>query len=472
MNITNILKSCALAAFALTAINMAAGNIDVNEARVHAAKFLQQNRTTTFKASSASSIALAHTEASKVEGNAYYVFNIQGGGWIIIAGDDRAKQVLAYGDKGNIDMNDMPSGMSALLDLYKEEIETAQAYKGKVVPIKANNKRSTAIGPLLKTDWGQSEPMNRYCPMNGTKRTSVGCGPLAMAQIMYYWKYPEGSAAMGGYNAYPGVGNIPALEATTFDYGLMLDSYVTTNPETGELILGTYTDEQAYAVAKLCRYCGQACKARYGNADVTGTGSYTYDQLAAFKFFGFNSEALLIGKDPSYYNANFGHPYSDEEWKALICTELEAGHPIPYHDMYEGHAWILDGVDADGKFHMNWGFDGRFNGWFELNSLIVVPYGDSTVWDFSSGGNGGNEMIIGMYPYEGYVIPGTEPDYILGDVNGDQLVNITDVLRLINYLSTGNSTGMNMDAANYDGIGDVNISDVTALINYILMSPN
>lgn len=471
MNFSNILKTGALAVLAMTAINMMAGNIDVNEARAAAGKFLQQNKTATFRANSYSAISLAHAEASKVEGNAYYVFNIDGGGWIIIAGDDRAKEVLAYGNQGSINMNDMPGGMKGFLSRYKEQIEAAQAYDGEVVPVQTY-KRSTVVQPLLKTDWGQSEPMNRYCPMNGTKRTSVGCGPLAMAQIMYYWKYPEGSAAMGGYNAYPGVGSIPALEATTFDYDLMLDTYVATDPETGELVLGSYTNEQAYAVAKLCRYCGQACKARYGNADVTGTGTYTYDQLAAFKFFGFNSEAQLIGKDPSYYCANFGTVYTDEEWASLICTELEARRPIPYHDVYEGHAWILDGVDADGKFHMNWGFDGRFNGWFELNSLIIVPYGNEEVWNFSSGNNGGNEMIIGMYPYDGYVIPGDYPSFIPGDVNGDTLVNITDVLRLINYLSNGDSTGMDMEAANYDGIGDVNISDVTALINFILMSPN
>ena len=289
-----------------------------------------------------------------------------------------------------------------------------------------------------------------------------------MAQIMYYWKYPEGSAAMSGYSAYPGVGSIPALEATTFNYDMILDSYHIYNPETGGVSLGEYTDEQAYEVAKLCRYCGQACKARYGNSGTTGTGSYTYDQRDAFFFFGYNSGAQLIGKDPSYYCANFGTKYSYDEWKALICTELEASRPIPYHDLYDGHAWVLDGVDADGKFHMNWGFNERFNGWFELNSLIIVPYGDDEVWDFSSGSNGGNEMIIGMYPYDGYVIPGDEPEVLVGDVNKDKQVTIADVTALIDYLLSGDDSAIDLVAADVNGAGGVTIADVTALIDKLL----
>ena len=102
----------------------------------------------------------------------------------------------------------------------------------------------------------------------------------------------------------------------------------------------------------------------------------------------------LIGKDPSYYCSN-SNKYTIEEWCDLINIELQAGRPIPYHDLYEGHAWVLDGVDADGKVHMNWGFNGRFNGWFEIDALVFHPYGDDEVWDFSQGSNGGNEMIIG-----------------------------------------------------------------------------
>ena len=176
----------------------------------------------------------------------------------------------------------------------------------------------------------------------------------------------------------------------------------------------------------------------------------------------------LIGKDPYSHCDNYPTAYSNEEWAALICTEVEAGRPIPYHDLYEGHAWVLDGVDAEGRFHMNWGFNGRFNGWFEMNALIIYPNA-STEWDFSQGNNGGNEMIIGMYPYDGYVIPGgDEPEVLRGDVNGDNIIDILDATALINYLLYSDPTGIVMANANCDEEEGVDITDATALINFLL----
>ena len=456
----------ALAMLATVSLNVHAASVSVADARMAANNFLKQNVAgKSFKAPALADIRLVYTQASRVEGNAYYVFNIQGGGWIIMAGDDCAKPVLAYGNMGNISMTELPDNMKGYLHMLKGQIETAQAYKGKTVPVQAA-KRSTAIEPLLKTNWGQGEPLNRQCPMNGQYRTSVGCGPLAMAQIMYYWKYPAQVEEVPGYSISWSQYMSP-LPATTFDYDLILDSYHIYNPETGGISLGTFTDEEASEVAKLCRYCGQACKARYGNSGNTGTGSYTYDQRDAFKLFGYNENMQLIGKDPSYYCAN-STKYSLEEWAALICTELEAGRPIPYHDLYEGHAWVLDGVDTEGRFHMNWGFYGKFNGWWELNALAFHPNDDDEVWDFSQGSNGGNEMIIGMFPYEGYVIPGDEPTSLRGDVNKDGNVNISDVTTLIDYLLSQNADGLDLEAADCDQNGNVNISDVTSLIDYLL----
>ena len=472
MNFKKLSFACALAA-GLMAFNSSASNIDVNAARQAANDFLKKNASSKgmLHAPAMSDIKLAHTEASSVEGNAFYVFNIDGGGWVIMAGDDRANQVLAYGEKGNINMSQLPGNMKDYLNLYKKQIEAMQSYKGQLVPKKAP-KRVTPVAPLTKTTWGQNEPMDRFTPMYGTKHYAVGCGPLAMAQIMYYWKYPEGCDAMSSYYVYGGCGSVPALTATTFDYDLMLEAYTVYNPETNGVSLGTYTTEQAEAVAKLCRYAGHAMAARYGNSG-SSTGGYSYDQRDAFRNkFGYQSNFKLIGYDPSYYCDN-SNKYTEEEWKALISVELEAGRPIPYHnvDFVDGHAWVLDGVDADGKFHMNWGFYERFNGWFEFGAFGFYPYGDNEYWDFSCSGSTSNEMIINLYPYDGYVIPGGDGDEtILGDINGDQNVTISDVTALIDLLLSGDT--INNTAADVNGSGEVTIADVTALIDLLLSGNN
>ena len=59
------------------------------------------------------------------------------------------------------------------------------------------------------------------------------------------------------------------------------------------------------------------------------------------------------------------------------------------------------------------------------------------------------------------------PDFLLGDVNNDGLVNISDVTSLIDYLLNGQGE-INMLAADMTQDGSVNISDVTALIDYLL----
>ncbi len=469
MNFKKLSISCVLAVAGLMTFSASAGNIDVNAARQAASNFMKRSMASKgmLKAPSTADIKLAYTEASSVEGNAFYVFNIDGGGWIIMAGDDHAKEVLAYGDKGSIDMKDLPGNMKDQLDLYKRQIEAMQSYKGKLVPMKAP-KRVTPVAPLTKSTWGQNEPMDRFTPTSGSSHYAVGCAPLAMSQIMYYWKYPDNAPAMSAYYVYGGCGTVPALEATTFDYSLMLPAYTIYNPSTGGVSLGTYTTEQAEAVAKLCRYAGHACKARYGNSG-TSTGAYSYDQRDAFKLFGYSSNAKLIGYDPGYYCDN-SNKFTEEEWKALISVELEAGRPIAYHnvDFVDGHAWVLDGVDADGKFHMNWGFYERFNGWFEFGAFGFYPYGDSEYWDFSCSGSTSNEMIIDLYPYEGYVIPGDEPEVKIGDVDNDGEVGISDVSALCDYLLNGDATGLNLQAADVDDDGEIGISDVSELIDMLL----
>ena len=131
MKMKKLLSAGAIAALALFGLNANAGIIDANAARMTARNFINERVNTqgTFKSTaSVADIKLAYTEASNVEGNAYYVFNVEGGGWVIVAGYDHAKQVLAYSDKGYIDMKSMPDNMKGQLNVYKEQIEAMQNY--------------------------------------------------------------------------------------------------------------------------------------------------------------------------------------------------------------------------------------------------------------------------------------------------------------------------------------------------------
>ncbi|MBR3451793.1 MAG: BspA family leucine-rich repeat surface protein, partial [Muribaculaceae bacterium] len=55
-----------------------------------------------------------------------------------------------------------------------------------------------------------------------------------------------------------------------------------------------------------------------------------------------------------------------------------------------------------------------------------------------------------------------------GDVDGNGNVNISDVTALIDYLLSGNASGINLSGADCNQDSSVNISDVTSLIDYLL----
>ena len=63
-------------------------------------------------------------------------------------------------------------------------------------------------------------------------------------------------------------------------------------------------------------------------------------------------------------------------------------------------------------------------------------------------------------------------EFINGDVNKDNVVNIADVTALIDYLLGADATNINVDAADVNGDQAVNIADVTALIDMLLSTGN
>ena len=62
----------------------------------------------------------------------------------------------------------------------------------------------------------------------------------------------------------------------------------------------------------------------------------------------------------------------------------------------------------------------------------------------------------------------SKPTFTRGDVDGDGSVSISDVTVLIDYLLSGNASGVNLSGADTDQDGSVSISDVTVLIDYLL----
>ena len=465
MKIKNFITAGAIA-LALLGFNANAGNIDASAASMAAKRFVSQHAAEQGKLMGPGSVSLklAYTEPSAVEGNAYYVFNIQGGGWVIISGDDRAKQVLAYGEQGSIDMNNMPVNMKGYMDRYKAQIETIQRFKGKTEPMKAPQRR-TPVAPLLKSEgWSQHVPFYNQCPQYSGQYSSVGCAGLGMAQILNYWEYPTDLPALGSYYNTAMYSYVPSLPASTLDYDKILDCYLVWT-ESGSLAWADgVTDENKDEVAKLCRYAAQSCEM---NFSPNGSGSNVTKQYKGFLKMGYSTNAKLLGIEAWLTRETWNTwDYTNDQWVDSMYKQLELHRPLPYSSegFSDGHTFVVDGFDAEGLFHVSWGWNGRGDGYFQFGAFNVTVAGDYMEFNESL------FMVIDLVPYEGYVSPNdpsSQPTYDLGDVNKDGNIDIADVTKLISLVLKNLSEGY-LEVGDMDGNGTLNIADVTKLISTVL----
>ena len=336
-------------------------------------------------------VAITDNEPSKSEESEYYyVFNVgDNNGYVIASGDDRVPAILGYSDKGNLFQGAMPDNMKEWLQEYEDQI----IYMREHGLSSSDMQTSThpAISPLLTTTWGQGSPYNQNCPDFFTYGKCVtGCVATAMAQVMYYhrsqsvrqtiaeipayqcrtnWKNGDETLGHVSVNAFP--------EGSVIDWDNMLNSYS-----------GSSTTIQQQAVANLMAYCGASVKMEYKDSWNGGSGAYSEDVPNALKkYFDYNENTTLEKRTN----------YSDEEWDQLIYSELSKGNPIYYSgkNSSAGHAFVCDGYDGDGYYHINWGWTGTSDGYFLLS---VLDPKDQGIGGSSSGYNQGQAALIGAIP--------------------------------------------------------------------------
>lgn len=330
----------------------------------------------------------------------YYVFpNANSKGFTIVSGDDRLPEIVGYSSQGSYDENNLPEGfvsfMKAYQNLYnKVNLGDAEALKN-LAEIKAwRNKKnasaetSSAVAPLLgNIEWDQTSPYNNMCPKyDSVHVAATGCVATAMAQVMAYYKYPKQlKADIPGYvNRWNGIPmEIPTItrEEGIYDWDNMLPKY---NKEANA------TQQQKDAVAKLMYHCGAAVQMNYGPESAA---SVSASKLA--KYFGYDAD-LMMDLNRS--------TFSLDKWMQIIDTELAAGRPVLYGGQASdgGHQFICDGKDGEGLYHINWGWSGSQNGYFDL-SLLNPEKGGTGSGNSTEGYNRSCSITIGIAPDNGVV---------------------------------------------------------------------
>ena len=374
------------------AIQLSASPVDMRTAQAKAQNFVQQKLyggKLTAPISGEMKLAHAEMNSQMLDRAVYYIFNSQNG-FVIVSGDDRAEEILGYGD-APLDINNIPCNMRAWLGTYKEQIEYLQAHEGLQVEtpsMMVPSLRTPSVEPLLTAMWDQEAPYYNQCKFNGTQ-CLTGCPATSAAMVFYYWKYPDfETPTVPAYKFTMSSGwsstsvTVPALPPVTFDWDNMRDTYT-----------GSYSADAANAVATLMRYVGQAEHMEYGS-DGSGIDADSVFLIAdAFKFFGYDEETVRFVKKTSAYSGGTTL-YTDAEWAALIQEELSEERPIVFCAVSGGwfgggHAFNVDGYDAtNNKYHINFGWSGSYNNYYALNA-------------FNGGGSTYNQyqqMVIGIQP--------------------------------------------------------------------------
>ncbi len=372
-------KLLLIAAFLFAATSVMAGNVDLLTAQTKAANFLKSKAPQGRLMTSAPTVKWTHEvkNSSNASLAAYYIVNTDKG-YVIVAGDDRARDILAYGEGTLTDMNDLPEAAQYFLDIYQKQMEYLQAHPG-LIPQKYYKNRGISVEPLLQTAWSQGKPYNMKTPKKGYGNDpycKVGCAAVALAQVMNYWKFPVTSPALPGYTTETHGYVMDPLPEYTFDYEHLLNTYRTNTDQ--------YTDVQLDAIGYLMLYTGYAMNMDYAT-DRSGAEYEEIDQ--AIRTFGFDP-GYSIEMKWDYDDGTVN--YSEEEWAQLIQSELIANRPLVYcaFDMMSdssslagGHAFNVDGYDATNDlYHVNFGMSAELNTYYALHAFTLDN--GMTVYDF------------------------------------------------------------------------------------------
>lgn len=320
----------------------------------------------------------------------YYVFaNGEDKGFTIVSGDDRMPEVVGYSAQGTYDPDHLPANYVGFMKAYQETVEAllkgdAQVSGGlaEARQWRAERAGTAAVAPLLGgIKWNQTEPYNNRCPLyDGTNRSVTGCVATAMAQVMMYYRYPKAlKTTIKAYNTQTYGLQIPEISSgATYDWDNMLPDYSKSG----------YTSAQTDAVAKLMYHCGAAVEMNYGpssGANVTPAILATY--------FGYDADLMQDLTRTCF---------SLQQWMTLIDNELKAKRPILYSGKSSdgGHEFVCDGSDGKGLYHINWGWGGYQDGYFDL-TILQPQKGGAGSGSAVDGYNRKCSMIIGIAPDNG-----------------------------------------------------------------------
>ena len=359
--------------------SLMAGPVDQQKAQKLGAKFLS---TTAISQKNANIQLDLVSVAADRDATDYYVFNVSNGeGFVVIAGDDRVRPILAYSTTGKYNPSDVADGFQYTLDGFREEIQYVREHNLSATPdivaewksvnetgsLNRGGQTRAVVEPLCHSIWNQNYPWNSQGPpcvdtLGNGGHVFAGCAATAMGQVMKFWDWPAVGNSSHSYNPDgfdPQTANFGETEYHFEMMPLALDS--------------TSSEEEIYYVYQLLYHLGIALDMQYS---AVGSGANALSVYTAFQSY------FRYSRDFPQVNAGDlipGYGYTNEEWAQMLKDgSLDEHVPVFYTGSDDGgaggHAFVCDGYDENDYFHFNWGWSGRDDAWCPIGALHTTRY--------------------------------------------------------------------------------------------------
>lgn len=378
---------------ALTISNIFAGPVDQKTAQRIGDKFMKTTSLAN-KADIQSTIAYTYGTREQAE---IYIFNIKGGGFVVVSAEDAVKPILAYATTGSFSSTDIADGFDFTMQGFREEIQyvrdhniaatsdiTAEWKSIEETGYIRQNRNQKTVDILLASTWNQNFPYNNQCPEDPEGNGGyvyAGCVATAMGQVINYYKHP--ARGTGSHSYTPGGWGYPSYPTQTANFG-QTDYHFELMPNDLDSLS---SDTEIFYIAQLLHHLGISVDMMYSP---DGSGAYSFSVPGALSsYFGFTGGNL---EDKNGY---YGGGYSNEEWINMLKTELDQRRPLYYSGSDDsgagGHAFVCDGYDENDYFHFNWGWSGRDNAYCAIGALNTTKYAFNT----------NNSALFECYPQNG-----------------------------------------------------------------------
>lgn len=244
-------------------------------------------------------------------------------------------RLIGYSPDGTIDLDNLPPQLSRLANESRLTVQPASAI--------AASRAAGGEKVLSTANWAQEGAFNKFTPAG----CPAGCVATAMGIVMKYHDWPPTGTGSHSYND---EGTQHSFDyRTDFDFQAMQPDFI------------GHSTASADAISKLLYACGVAVDMNYNYGwSVANTNEVA---RALSMYFRYSPD----------YDIKFSFEYSASELIDAAINDIDANRPVLVAgydpDSGSNHAFVIDGYDSRSFLHVNWGWGGNTNGFFDISAF-------------------------------------------------------------------------------------------------------